>query len=181
MSADLIRLAQGHISAYDLLSNDDYVVLNWIRTADMSSELHWMATQPEIGVQAEFVPSLAVGSGNFYGGYSGVVEFFILSPLMRDYLEETFLDDKGVAAVTAYLHDPRSGSNSGYRVFQGELISPFSLNAETTYTRFSDNTYANVQYLFRRGLPVSLEVLATISDAVITTLSGEYLATLDQE
>jgi hypothetical protein len=145
----------------------------------MSSSVSWSASQPELGVQSEFVAGLGKGTGGFYGGFSGVVEFFILTPMMRNYLESTLLGGNGIATVTAYLHNPRYADNDGFAVYQGELTSPYAANAESSYTRFNDFAYTNNQYLFRRGSITSLEILGTISGLALGTLAGEYIAPLE--
>lgn len=178
--SDLIRIAQGHVSAYTLLTTDSYLVSNWARTSDMKSHISWRCSQPEGGeLRTEFVQGLGVGTGGFYGGYSGILEFMLLTPQMRNYIEETLLYDAGISAVTVYAHAPHFGDNEGFAVFQGELVSPYAINAEGSYSRFSDRHYTNNQYLFRRGNLVQLEVLATLDGDVLSTLDGNYLASLE--
>jgi len=172
----LIRLAAGQVSAYDLLTTDSYLLHEWTRLSDMRSSVSWSASQPELGLLTEHVQGLGKGSGGFYGGASGIVEFFVLTPQMRDYLEATILGGNGIAEVTAYLHNPRFADNDGFAVYQGELLSPYIANADSSHTRFNDVAYTNNQYLFRRGTLIPLPVLASISGLVITALDGTYVS-----
>jgi hypothetical protein len=165
--ANEIRIAAGTVDAYDLLSTDSYLVSEWTRTSDMPPSVQWSATQPDKGVLGEFIAGLGKGTGGFYGGVSGVIEFFLLTPLMREYLETTLLGGNGIATVTAYLHNPRLGDNSGFAVYQGELLSPYIANSEAEHTRFNNVMYSNNQYLFKRG------ELVTISNLLLE--SGDYL------
>lgn len=174
----LIRIAAGAIDAYDLLSTDSYLVSEWARLDDMPSSVSWSASQPELGLLTEHVQGLGKGTGGFYGDASGIIEFFVLTPYMRDYLENTLLGGNGIAPVTAYLHNPRFADNDGFAVYQGVLLSPYLANADTAHTRFNDKIYTNNQYLFTRGTLTPLEVIATLDTEVITTLAGEYIATL---
>ena len=97
---------------------------------------------------------------------------------MREYLEETILGGNGIARVTAYLHDPRKGADSGFVALVGELISPYILNSEASYTRFSDRTYANNQYLFRRGSAATVNVLL-LADGSSELLLADGVTTLE--
>ncbi len=138
---------------------------------------YWSASQPEgAELLRELVTGLGVGTGGYYGLYSGLIEFFILTPQMREYLEETILGGNGVAAVTVYLHNPRIGTNSGFAAYQGELVSPYVLNSEASYTRFSDRTYANNQYLFRRGTVQADNLLLLESGDAILLENGNTIA-----
>lgn len=177
--SQLIRIASGAVSAYDLLNDENSLVINWTRYDDMPTAVYWSASQPEFGVQAEFVAGLGKGTGGFYGGYSCVLQFFLMTAQMRDYVENTLLNGNGIGRVTAYLHNPRFTDNDGFAVYQGELVSPFAANAESTYTRYGEKLYSNNQYLFRRGTLVSLEILGTISGLALGTLAGEYIAPLE--
>lgn len=172
----LIRIAAGAIDAYDLLSTDSYLVSEWARLDDMPSSVTWSASQPELGLLTEHVQGLGKGTGGFYGDASGIIEFFILTPYMRDYLENTLLGGNGIATVTAYLHNPRFADNDGFAVYQGVLLSPYLANADTAHTRFNDKMYTNNQYLFTRGTLTALPVLASISGLVITALDGTYIS-----
>ena len=76
--SSLIRIASGNVSAFDLLNTASYLVTNWPRQTDQSTGIDWSATQPEFGVTSEFAAGLEVGSGNFYGKVSGIIDFFLL-------------------------------------------------------------------------------------------------------
>lgn len=149
--SDLIRLAAGTIAAATLTSTSSYLVTNFPRQTDMPVSVYWSTSQPEIGVQQQVRNSLEVGSGGYYGKVSGIIEFFILTEDMRQYLYTTIMGSSPIAAVTAYLHHPVDG----FQVYQGELLTPYAANAETSYTRFNDDFYTNNQYLFRRGTKVT--------------------------
>lgn len=181
MSDRFIRLAAGQLTAYQLLSNDNYLVSNWARTDDMPASIQWQVSQPEKGLQREFVQGLGRGTGGYYGNYSGILSFFLTTPQMRQYIYETFMSAAPIAMVTAYVHVPNNAFNfDEMAVVYGELISPIASNSELEYTRFNNHLYHTLQFQLRRASVLSLETLATISDSVITTLDGKYLATLDQ-
>jgi len=145
--SDLIRLASGDVTAYDLLNTSSYLVINFTRQSDMSASDYWSATQPDKMVQAEFVGGIELGSGGYYGGYSGDVQFFILTPNMRSYLHTTIMASKPVAKVTMTLYNPIDGLS----VYTGELVNPYALNAVTEYTPSGyDYTFSNI-YRFRNG------------------------------
>lgn len=178
--SDLIRIAPGTITAYALLTTDSYLVSNWTRVSDMGIADEWSATQTDNPMLQEHVPSLEVGAGGFYGKHSGIITFSLLTPLMRDYLENTLLGGNGIAAVTAYLHSPRIGDNNGFAVFQGEMISPYAVNAESSFRRFSDHYYTANDYIFRRGRLVTVSYLLLESGDYLLLETGDKLA-LEQQ
>lgn len=151
----LIRLTEGEIAANTLLSTSSYLVTNWARTADMGAADSWLAVQPEQGLVREQVQSLEVGAGGYYGRYSGVLEFFQLTTQMRDYIEDTILNGRGIGKISAFLHTPKSPFEMD--VFWGQMISPFR-TGNTDYFRYSDGRYWNVQYVINRAVEQTVTV-----------------------
>lgn len=181
MSDELIRIAPGQVTAYELLTTDSYLVSNWPRTSDMPADLHWQASQPEKGLQQELVTSLGRGGGGYYGSYSGLISFFILTPFMRQYLFETIMQSSPVAMITAYLHTPNDAYDfDEMQVVYGEMLSPIASNAESDYARFTNRIYHTLQYPINRAEIQRLNVLTTLSGAILTTLDGKMIASLDQ-
>lgn len=174
--SDLIRLASGIVTAHTLLNTSSYLVTNFPRQTDMTASVSWTATQPENGVQQQVRTGAEIGSGGYYGKVSGVIEFFILTEDMRQYLHNTIMGGKPIASVTAYLHHPVDG----FQVYQGELLSPYAANAETSYTRVNDDYYSNNQYLFRRGTKVELSVWQ-LNDDSVWTWNDDSVITLANE
>ena len=169
-----IRLANGTLTANDLLTTSSYLVSNWTRQTDMmvSAAIQWRASQPENGVTQEMASSLEKGSGKFIGLVSGTIEFFYMTEDMRQYVHNTIMGGSPVSLVTAYLHHPLDG----FQVYQGELLTPFAANAETPHTRFSDEIYTNNQYLFRRGTQVTTsELLLESGDFMLLETGGNIL------
>lgn len=150
--SDLIRIASGTVLPSTLLSTASYLVSNWTRQADMSASDYWSCSQPENAeLKQEFRPGLEVGSGKFYGKVSGILEFYDTTEDMRHYIFETIMSSQPVAPVTVYAHHVYDG----YQVYTGELVTPLAIGADSSYSRFSDAHYINVQYLFRRGTRTS--------------------------
>jgi hypothetical protein len=172
---DSIRLAAGTVTAFDLLTTDSYLVTQYTRTSDMTPAMHWLATQPEgAELKRQWRGGFEVGSGNWYGGFNGALVFSILTIGMRDTIENTLLGGKGVAKVTAYLHAPQAAQSQEMIVVLGELVSPFRQESDT-YTYFDGKLYHTVRYDFRRGSEVTLQVLATEDDNILTTESGAWI------
>jgi len=169
----LIRLWNGTISENDLLNTSSYLVTSYTRQTDMAAATQWQASQPEFGVTQELAAGLEVGSGKFYGGVSGIIQFFYLTEDMRQFIDDNIMSNAPIAAVTAYLHHPIDG----FQVYQGELVTPFAANAETSYTRFSDAIYSNNQYLFRRGTKISDSYLIDESSNFIVDEDGNKIIT----
>lgn len=157
---NLIRLASGQLSAYDLLSNDAYLVRNWTRTDDMqNTSFIWSASQPDKGLQAEFVQGLGLATGGYYGGYSGQLNIFVATPQMREYLFDTFMNGSPICQVTAYLHIPNKNYQyKGMTAVYGEMLSPIASNAELDYTRFNNHLYHTLQFSIRRATILPLTV-----------------------
>lgn len=171
MSLD-IRLWNGTISENDLLNTSSYLVSNWTRQTDMSAGVQWRCSQPENGVMQEMASSLEKGSGKFIGQVSGVIDFFYMTEDMRQFVHDTIMGSSPVSLVTAYLHHPLDG----FQVYQGELLTPFAANAETSHTRFSDAIYTNNQYLFRRGTRISDSYLIDEnSDFLVDELGFKFI------
>lgn len=169
---DNIRLATGHIDAYDLANTDSHLVTNWTRTNDMTASDHWHATQPDQGVQRIHRRSREIGAGGFYGGYSGILEFFTLTTGMIEYIEDTILGGNGISKATIFV---RIGKQS-YKYFQGELVSPFALDSESDYTTAGETYTTNTQYLFRRGTEVTVSnLLLEIGDLILLE-NGDNIA-----
>lgn len=162
--SSLIRIAAGTVTENDLMNTSSYLVENWTRQTDMSTSDYWSCSQPEGGeFKQEFRAGLEVGSGKFYGLVSGILEFFVMTEDMRQYVHETIMSSKPIAAVTVYAHH----AIDGFQVYQGELVTPFAANSEASYSRFDDAYYTNNQYLFRRG--------TRISNSYLVLSTGDYL------
>ena len=171
--SDLIRIGAGTITAYDLANTASYLVTNFTRQTDMTASDQWQASQPDKGLRSEYVSSIELGSGNLYGGYSGVIEFFHLTELMQQYIHTNILSDKPVAKVTAYLYNDFTRAWGAY---VGELVSPHVANAEAEYTVFGRERYWNNQYVFRNAVLATVSNLLLETGDVILTESGDSLA-----
>lgn len=170
--SNLIRLAAGTVTAFDLLNTASYLVTNWARQADMDAADSWQALQPEQGLRSEYVASIELGSGNLYGGYSGVLEFFMLTEAMQQYIHTNILSGKPVAKVTAYLYNDFTRA---WGIYVGELLSPHVANAESEYGVFGQARFWNNQYLFRNGVSATISYLLLESGDVILTESDDSL------
>ena len=166
--SDTIRIAPGHVSAATLLTTDSYVVSNWTRVSDMSSSVAWEVEQRDPPLQAH-VPSLGVGGGQFTGSYACTFGFLKMTPLMRDYMENTLLSGNGIAAVTVYIANPRDPDVWG--VYQGQLVSPLQIGGDFGY--FDENTTHEMGYRFNRGIKQTINVLASGSAALLS--GGNYI------
>lgn len=173
---DNIRIATGHIGAYDLSNTAAHLVINWSRTSDMTASDHWHATQPDQGVQRIHRRSREIGAGGFYGGYSGILEFFALTTEMIEYIEGTILGGNGISKSTIFV---RVGKQS-YKYFQGELVSPFALDAGSDYTPAGEAYTTNTQYLFRRGTELTVSNLLLESGDLILLENGDNIALENQ-
>ncbi len=146
----LLRLASGHaISKATLLATSSYLITNWTRTADMTSADEWLAVEPERGMRQDHVQSVALGTGGWYGNYAGELEFLVLTPLMRGYIEGTLLANVGIGLVTVYMSNARDTSQLS--AFRAVMVSPFA-NGNDAYERWDDNRYWNVRYTINRGV-----------------------------
>lgn len=170
--SDLIRIANGTVSPSTLLATASYLVSNWTRQTDMTAGDYWSCSQPEEGeLKQEYRGGLEVGSGKFYGNVSGIFEFFILTEDMRQYIHSTIMNNQPVAPVTVYAHH----AIDGFQVYQGELLTPYAANAESSYSRFDDAYYTNNQYLFRRGSRVSDYLLLEAGDFILLESGDKIL------
>lgn len=179
--SSLIRIAAGQLTANDLLSDDSTLVTNWpVQTDMLNTSFRWSASQPEKGLQQEYVGGLGLGTGGYYGGYSGIVNIFLATPLMRKYLFQTIFSSKPTARVTAYLHTPNDAFEwDEFQVVYGELVWPVASNAEAEYTRFSDKVYHTMQLEIRRATIVTAEFLVTESGIFLTTEDGAFISLED--
>lgn len=167
-----IRIATGHIDAYDLANTSGHLVSNFARTSDMVASDSWRATQPDKGVQRQHRRSREVGAGGFYGGYGGILEFFTLTTEMIDYLEDTILSSNGISKVTIFVRVGRQA----YKYLQGELESPFADDATGDYTPAGEVHTTNTQYLFRRGAEVTISNLLLESGDLILLENSNNIA-----
>lgn len=172
--SDLIKIANGSVDAIDLDST--FLVINFTRQTDMKSGDAWLASQPEFGVEAELVNSIELGSGDFYGGVSGIISFHILTEDMRQFIRSTVLGGSPISIVTVSLHDPQLGQT----IYEGELVSPFATNRAASYVRFDEAYYYNVEYLFRNGQVRTVSNLLLETGDVILAENGDTLA-LEQQ
>jgi hypothetical protein len=160
MSYD-IRIGAGDIPAYTLLTDDSYKVVNWTRQADMTPADQWLAVQPNPPLLQTFVPSLELGSGDYYGKFASQIEFTYLTEDMRQYIFNTIMGGKPVAKVTVYLEHP----TNGFSVYTGQLVTPYAVGG--AFDRFDSNIYTSNVYPFQRG------TLKTIS--YLLQENGDYL------
>lgn len=173
MSYEVLRLAPGQVTAYTLLNTDSYVIADWTRTSDMSSSDYWSATMPEYGMRAAFTGGVEIGSGQVTSPYSGTIEFFMLTEAMQQYIETNIMINKPIAPVTAYCYDDRTRALAA---FYGELVSPFFVNAETTYSPFGHTIFTNNQYLFRGATKVTVSYLLLEAGDYLLLETGDKLA-----
>jgi hypothetical protein len=166
-----IRIAQGQVTAYELLSNDAHLVSEWTRTSDMNASVYWSASQPDKPLERPKAPqAMGLGAGRFYGGYSGVFSFFMTTPLMRQYLFETLMQSRPVAAVTVYMQAALGGfENAEFQVVYGEI-------ERIEYERFNDDYFMNVNYEFRLGTVVEVSNLLLETGDYLLLESGDKLS-----
>jgi hypothetical protein len=169
MSYEITRIAFSDITAYALLNTSSYLLTNWTRQSDMSAAIQWKASMPEFGMRRNWQGGMELGSGAFNSPYSGVIDFFILTPLMQDYLN-TQMSDKGAAVVTLLAYDDYTRTTE---VFGGELVSPHVLNADGAYSPFGATTFSNNQYGFFGGTRKLQAVIGgETTDVIIGDESG---------
>lgn len=171
MTHEVLRMATGDVTAYELLNTDAYLLSNWTRQTDQSY-IDWTATMPERGMTAPFVGGLERGSGILYGNYSGIIEFFLLTELMQQYITTNILNDKPIEIVTVYAYDDFSRELA---VFTGEMVAPYAANAETTYTPSGHRVFANNQYGFRSGTKKQITVIGSETTLELITDESGYL------
>lgn len=166
-----IRIAQGQVTAYELLSNDAYLVSEWTRTSDMNPSVYWSASQPDKPLERPKAPqAMGLGAGRFYGGYSGLFNFFMTTPLMRQYLFETIMQSRPVAAVTVYMQASQDGfDDDEFQVLYGEI-------ERMDYERFNDAFFMNVSYEFRRGTALEVSNLLLESGDYLLLETGDKLS-----
>lgn len=172
MTYQIQRLATGAITAYALLNTDSYLLFNWTIQTDQST-IEWTATMPEYGLRSQWAGGIELGSGRRVSPYSGIVEFFLLTELMQQYIRTNILNSKPVELVTLSAYDDETREVS---VYTGELVAPFFSNAEATYTPSGHRIFANVQYGFRGGTKIEVTHLLTEASAILTTESGLRIA-----
>lgn len=175
--SDLIRLAAGDITAFDLFASSAFLIINFPRQTDMRVQDIWQASQPTTGALRPFVGGLEIGSGGYVGLYSTEIQFFLTTPLMRSFIESTYLNNRGIGKVTMALHDPLAAT---FQVFTGELVSPFATEGLGSANRFDEFMYSNVIYTFRRGTLKIVSNLLLESGDVLLTEASETIA-LEQQ
>lgn len=97
-----IRLAATHISEATIMGSDSYIVENWTAQNDMTGHYRWYVTHDNTFVRP--AARGLDGSGNWYGNWSGILRFGLLTPDMVDYLYDNILAGKPYAPVTAYVY-----------------------------------------------------------------------------
>ena len=151
----LIRIAPGNIDPYTLLITDSYLVTNWPIQSDMLGSVRWRASQPEGGEMVRPMrPSLSIGGGQYVGKWSGIIEIWALTGLMREYIRDTIFSGKPTVAATAYLH---SAEHDEFQIFYGEFVSSHIAEPVGEYVRFSDDKYVSNRYVFRRAVLQSID------------------------
>lgn len=165
------RIASGDVTAYALLNTSSYLLSNWTIQTDQNN-IEWSATLPEYGMRAPFVGGLELGSGMLYGNYSGVIEFFLLTELMQQYITTSIMNDKPIEIVTLYAYDDFSRELA---VFTGELIAPYAANAEATYRPAGHRIFANNQYLFKGGTKKQISVIGSETTLELITDESGFL------
>jgi hypothetical protein len=163
MTYQVDRIASGAITAYALLNTDAYLLSNWTRQADQSY-IDWQAALPEYGMRSQFQGGIELGSGRRVSPYSGVLEFFLLTEDMQQYLYSSILNNKPVELVTFSAYDDETRAVS---VFTGEMVAPYFANAEATYKPNGHTIFSNSQYLVRGCTKI------TVSNILLE--SGDYL------
>ncbi len=173
-----IRISIGDVTAYDLLNDADSLVIDWPLQTGMTKQTAWRASQPEgAEMRRQGKPSLAKGSGKWVSLWSGIIELWAFNGAMREYINETILENKPTNLVTAYLH---SAEHDSFQVFTGELVTPHALESEGEYSRFSDDLYYGNRYIFRRAVRKTIVVLAATSGKAILTTANKALAVEQQ-
>lgn len=165
------RIATGDVTAYALLNTSSYLLSNWAIQTDQTY-IEWSATMPEYGMRAPFVGGLERGSGILYGNYSGIIEFFLLTELMQQYITANILNSKPVEIVTIYAYDDFSRELA---IFTGELVAPYAANAESTYRPAGHRIYANNQYLMRGATKKFVTVIGSETTLELITDENGYL------
>lgn len=174
--SNLIRLAAGQVTAFDLLNTDSYLVSNFPRQSDMTASHYWSASQPNKMLMREQRPSLGIGGSRYVGGYFGELSFFHLTEDMRQYLDTGIFGGNPSARVTVYM----ATTLNSFQVLTGELTNPFSLNAESDFeTSGYENTHTNV-CLFSRGTILDISNLLLMTGDNLLLMSGEKLALMNQ-
>lgn len=175
--SDLIRLASGQVTAYEILSNDDYLVINWPRQTDMTPAIQWSCSQPkEVGVMKTLYSSgLELGSSKSISKYAGQLKFFLGSTMMREYLANEILQGRPKPVVTAYC-----ATVYGFEVFVGELENPFFGNSTGSFVRFNDNMYHTITLSFNRASILTVSNLLLETSDVLLLENGDSIA-LEQQ
>lgn len=164
MTYQVERLASGAITAYALLNTASYVIADWTIQADQSAAIQWQAALPEFGMRSQFQGGLELGSGRRVSPYSGVLEFFLLTANMQQYIYTDILNSKPVELVTFSAYDDETRAVA---VYTGEMVAPYFANAEATYTPNGHRVFSNNQYLLRGCTKL------TVSNILLE--SGDYL------
>lgn len=172
MTYDVLRMASGDVTAFDLLNTASYVIADWAIQADQS-DVSWGATMPDFGMRVTFGPGLEVGSGKAISGYSGIIDFFALTENMQQYVHSTILNNKFSAKVTVYAY---SDYDRALAVFTGELLAPYVVNSESTYRPFGHKVFTNNQFVFRDGIKKSASYLLLETGDYLLLETGDKIA-----
>ena len=145
MSNDLsqYRLATGTVTTATLEADSASVVKNWAVQTDMQNAHRWAMYMPEtlsVGV-------LTRGLDGIYrarGGYSGVMEFLMLTSDMVAYLDTNIFGDTDTARVSIRTH------------YQGDFIVLNTIldkaNAIADANMINHEVWANVRFPFHGGV-----------------------------
>ena len=172
MTYQVERLSTGAITAYALLNTASYVIADWTRQTDQLT-VDWQASLPEFGMRTQFQGGIELGSGRRVSPYSGVLEFFLLTENMQQYIYTNILNSKPVELVTFSAYDDETRAVS---VYTGEMVAPYFANAEATYKPNGHRIYSNSQYLLRGCTKIAIDYLLTETSVILQTGTGVDIA-----
>lgn len=143
-TADLIRIATGHITKSAILSSSDYLVSNFTTQSDSKSP-YWLAYIDGAMSNGTIVQSIS-GNGGLYGKYSGTITLAVFSPDMLQYFFDTVMNGQYIAPVTLYCFHPR------YKEVAIQCYLKWFDNIANNGTQQTDTDYTNVVMTWNRGV-----------------------------
>lgn len=172
MTYEVSRLANGAITAYALLNTASYVIADWTRQTDQAN-VDWLALLPEFGMRTQWQGGIELGSGRRVSPYAGVLDFFLLTEDMGQYIHSSILNSKPCELVTFTAYDDETREVC---VYTGEMVAPYFANAEATYKPNGHRVFSNNQFMVRGCTKIAIDYLLTETSVILQTESGVDIA-----
>lgn len=141
---DILRIANGWVSASTILGSSDYLITNFPIQSD-SKFPNWLVYM-DGGITNGTIQQSLSGAGGLQGKYSGTLTLALFTPDMQQYWFDTVMGGKYISKVTLYAFHQRQKEvtiNCYLRWFE---------NITDNGTQSTDTDFTNVTMTWNRGV-----------------------------